>query len=52
MKIINRWKVQSKSDTVYVKIELKNFFKHTNIENSEFYIFALMELTTNLYKYT
>lgn len=52
MNIVKRWSVKTKSDSVFVKVELKNFLKHTNVENSEFYLFCLMELTTNLVKYT
>jgi len=50
--IIHRWTIKTKSDAVYVKIELKNYFKHNHTEYVEFYLFALMELTTNLIKYT
>lgn len=52
MNLINRWIVKSKSDCIYVKVELKNFFKHNHSDDVEFYIFSLMELTTNLIKYT
>jgi len=51
MKIVNRWSIRSKSDCIFVKVELKNFFKHNSVEDVEFYLFALMELTTNIIKY-
>jgi anti-sigma regulatory factor (Ser/Thr protein kinase) len=51
MKIIKNWSIKKDSDNIFAKVELKNFCKHNNIEKIDFYLFALMELTTNLLKY-
>ena len=51
MKIIKNWSISTASDNIFAKVELKNFCKHNKVEHYEFYIFVLMELTTNLIKY-
>ena len=51
MKIVKNWSIKKDSDNIFAKVELKNFCKHHEIDKSDFYIFALMELTTNLLKY-
>ncbi len=51
MKIIRNWDIKNNSDNIFAKVELKNFCKYNKIENLDFYLFALMELTTNLLKY-
>ncbi len=51
MKIINKFKIKSDGDLLYCKIETRNFLKIHKPEYVENYVFALMELGTNILKY-
>ena len=52
MNIVKNWNIKTESDNIFAKVELKNFCKHNYIEYIDFYVLALMELSTNLIKYT
>ena len=54
MNIIQRYKIKTEADIVFSKIDIKNYFKRIddNFEYIDFFIFVLMELSTNLVKYT
>ncbi len=50
MNIIKRYEIKSQSSLIFAKRDLKNYFKHLNLPADDF-IFALMELGTNILKY-
>ena len=51
MKILKKYKIVTKSDLVFSKTDLKNFFKNRDFIFNDFFLLALMELGTNLLKY-
>ena len=51
MELIKQYKISCDSDLIFAKNDLKNFFKYKNFLNSSFFLFALMELGTNILKY-
>lgn len=52
MKLIEKIKIQNRGDTVYAKTTLKNLLKREkNSYDESFFIFVVMELSTNLIKY-
>ena len=51
MKIITKYKINNKSDLVFARTDLKNFFKNKNFSFKDFFLLALMELGTNILKY-
>ena len=51
MKIITKYKINNKSDLVFARTDLKNFFKNKNFLFKDFFLLALMELGTNILKY-
>ena len=50
MKIEKRYLIKEKKDLIFAKLDLKNYLK--DFIDIDFFIFALMELGTNLYKHT
>ncbi len=51
MNIIKKYSIQTKSDIIFVKVDMKNYLKRENYDYTDFLIFVLMELATNLIKY-
>jgi len=51
MRIVKSYKINSQSDLIFTKGDIKNFFKHTNFRDIDFFILAVMELGTNILKY-
>lgn len=51
MKIEKIYKIEKQDELIFAKSDLKNFFRHNNFEDSDFFLFALMELGTNILKY-
>jgi len=51
MKIVNRFIIDKDSSLLFAKIEIKNILKRAK-KNYDYYMFALMELGTNILKYT
>jgi len=51
MIIEKKYTVDTKSDIIFVKVDMKNYFKTQEYEFTDFLIFVLMELSTNLLKY-
>jgi len=50
--IVKKYNVKTNADTIFIKVDIKNYFKKKNYLNDNFLIFAFMELSTNLIKYT
>ncbi len=51
MKILKKYKIKTKSDLIFARTDLKNFFKDKNFIFKEFFLLAVMELGTNILKY-
>jgi len=51
MNIIKKYTIKDNSDTIFIKVELKNYFKRVSYLYDDFLIFVFMELSTNLIKY-
>jgi len=51
MKIIKKYNIKTNADSIFVKVDMKNYFKNINYDYENFLIFVLMELSTNLIKY-
>lgn len=51
MELIKQYKISSTPDLIFAKNDLQNYFKHQAFLNSSFFLFALMELGTNILKY-
>ena len=51
MKIINRFQIKKEGDLLYSKLEIRNFLKHHKPEYAENFVFAVMELGTNILKH-
>ena len=51
MKIEKKYKISKKDELIFAKSDLKNFFKYNEFEYKDFFLFALMELGTNILKY-
>ena len=51
MKIEKKYKITNDGELIYAKSDLKNFLKRQNFNNLDYFIFALMELGTNILKY-
>ena len=49
MEIVSRYKISSKSDLVFCKVDLQKILKQ--FKDKEFYIFSVMELGSNILKY-
>ena len=51
MKIEKKYKISKLDELIFAKNDLKNFFRHIDFEDKDFFLFALMELGTNILKY-
>ena len=51
MKILKKYKINNKSDLIFTRTDLKNFFKNSKFLYKEFFLLCVMELGTNILKY-
>ncbi|WP_457564816.1 hypothetical protein [Caminibacter sp.] len=51
MKIINRYLIKSEGDLLFCRMEIRNFLKKHKKEYVENFVFAIMELGSNILKY-
>lgn len=52
MNIVKKYTIKTSAGVVFAKVDIKNFLKRDNYEFIDFLVFVLMELSTNLLKYT
>ena len=51
MRIIKKYKINNKSELIFARTDLKNFFKNRDFLFKEFFLLSVMELGTNILKY-
>ena len=51
MKVEKKYKITTDGELIYAKSDLKNFLRRENFKDLDYFIFALMELGTNILKY-